>query len=116
MTLEEKIRFAYKSTFQCANGYSIEDCLKDVRGEKTNTICEILHYLSYDTLFNSHIVNSEYDVKTFIITYKFGSFKIIVKQFEWNSEYPFDTAETFAKWLDNQEKKILDTATLLTAK
>ena len=117
MTLQEKIRFAYLSTIQCSNGYSIEDCLKDVRGEKTNTICEILRYLRYEySPFGSWVLSSDGGINRFSVLYKLGEFEVIVKEFSLFVEWPFDTVETLAKWLDNQEKKILATATLLTTK
>lgn len=115
MNLQEKIRFAYQSTCQSSNGYSLEDCLKNVRGEKTNTVCEILRYLRYENSpFDSRVLSSDAGVGRFIVTYKFGEFEIIVKEFMLFNDYPFDTVETLAKWLENQEKKILATATLLT--
>ena len=111
MTTPDQIRFAYSSTLQAQHGYSIEDYFTNVRGSKTNTIYEILRYLRIEkSPFGTKLVRIENTCKLFFVTYKVGEFEVLVKHSSWGDEFPFNTVETFADWLNTQEKNILDAA------
>ena len=113
MTTTEQIREAYKNTLQCAFGNSLDSCLEYFGEVKSKVVYGILTYLQHEkSNFNAKIFSSG-RIETFYVIYKLGEFEILVERFEWEGEYPFSTVESFAKWLNDCEEKILEAARTL---
>ena len=105
----------FSKTCQHNNGYSLNDCLANVRGERANTIYALLQLLSEISPFNALLLHADGGVQTFNITYRFGEFLIIVEALSnmYTVDWPFDSAETMCDWLNQMEKRIKATAVLM---
>lgn len=105
-TTPEQIRFAYSNTISCSNGIPIEKCLSDIGP----AIFETFRYMKLEkSPFGAHKFY-ENGIYSFNITYKMGPFDIIVIHFKCGESFPFNTVESFAKWLNDCERKILKSA------
>lgn len=110
MTTVDQILFAYSSTLQKACGHELDDCLNDFGETKSKAIYSTLTYLRCENSPFSAKIFSNGKIETFYVTYKMGEFEVIVERFEWLDEYPFHTVESFAKWLNDCERKIFEAA------
>ena len=110
------IEHAFTGTCQCKNGYFLNDCLANVRGERANTVYSLLQLLSDASSFNAILVHSDGGVQEVFVVYQFGEFMIIVKALShmYTLDWPFDSAETMCDWLNRMEKRIKATAVLMT--
>jgi len=104
----EEIEQAFSTTCQHSNGYLIEECLKDERGEKTNTVYSILETMQFNgSKFGVILISSDGGVRDFFVTRKFGDFCLLVQEFQLSGSYPFNDVKGFCTWLNAMDKKIL---------
>ena len=75
-------------------------------GEKANTVYSVLQELPLHLGFDSVLLHSDGGVKDFLIIIRLGEYQVILEQFQWNSEMPFDTPGEFVEWLNIQRKKV----------
>jgi hypothetical protein len=112
---KEFLTMLYKGTCQSNNGLSFEDAIKNMTGERMDVVCVILSRMRFNGgRFNSIVISSDGGIKDFFVTYRFGKYSVLVERFIFSyfPEWPFESVQGFADWLNNQEKKIIATAVL----
>lgn len=115
MTTPDQIRFAYSSTSQGQRGLKIEDLFNGEDDQKIRALIEIIRYMRIgESLFGIHIIYDSWGICGFHLLYRVDPFELRIGIFTSNSEFPFNTVQGFADWLNECERKVLEAAANLT--
>jgi hypothetical protein len=111
----ETIEIAFQNTC-VASRVALEGGLNDEKGERCNVVFSVLEALpGLGSKFSSRLISADGGVKSFLVTYQFGEYLLLVCQFEYfQDDWPFTNPSELCDWLNSQEKKILATAVILT--
>lgn len=114
MITEDKLYAAFSSTCEFTR-VTLDEGLRDEKGEGLNTLYAVIERLGDETPFSAVLLHSDGGVQEFMITYKFGDFSILVARVSRGSDQPpFEKAQRLAKWLNMIEAKIKATAMLMS--
>jgi hypothetical protein len=115
MITEDTIRSAYRDS-AVATRVKLDDGLKNRMGERLNVAYELIRGVAFQgSHFSVILGHADGGVQRFSVTYQFGEYVVLIREFSFGlMEWPFDSAVSLADWLNNQERRVLATATLLT--
>lgn len=100
------------STTVVSSRVSLDGAFKNENGEKANTVHSILKELPPHLNLDAILLHSDGGVNDFYIIFSIGDYPVILGRFQWDSEWPFNSPDEFAQWLNNQVKKFEATVVL----
>lgn len=111
---EQTLRLAYKGTCE-ESRVTLDGGLDDEKGEKLNVVYSLLSRLpDHGSNFNALLMSSDGGVQDFFVVYVFGNYYVLVERFfRSRIDWAFNDVRGLADWLNNQERKIFETAALL---
>lgn len=104
----DEITTAFLETCDHANGITLEQCLSNERGTKTDCINSIIESLfRKGKPFNTFILSADGGIRDLLVIYEAAGYQVIAYRHTFGNAWPFNNVQIFARWINILELDIL---------